>query len=98
MKFANSPGHEEVMAGNYELSNRKNSKHVLSGDGSVALLPGMSIVMAIIVDQVPLTDSTCPMPVCGSTDTVVVAEGGRKWYVRNTLRGEAKNNLHQSYL
>jgi hypothetical protein len=78
MKFANSPGYDEVMAGNYELSNRKNSKHVLSDDGSVSLLPGMSIVMAIIVDQVPLIHSICPMPKCGSIDTAVAEGGGRK--------------------
>jgi len=78
MKFANSPCHEEVIAGNYELSNSKNSKHVLTGDDSVALLPGMSIVMAIIVDQPP-SPTTCPMPQCGSTDTAAIQWGGRKW-------------------
>ncbi|KAH7399797.1 hypothetical protein BKA64DRAFT_707484 [Cadophora sp. MPI-SDFR-AT-0126] len=77
MKFANSFCHGEVIAGNYELSNSKNSEHVLTGDDSVALLPGMSIVMAIIVDQ-PLTPSSCPMPQCGSTDTAVVQGGGRR--------------------
>ncbi len=71
MKFANSPFYEDVIAGNYDLSNSKNSKHVLTGDDSVALLPGMSIVMAIIVDQPP-SPTTCPMPQCGSTDTAAV--------------------------
>ncbi|KAI9658398.1 MAG: hypothetical protein M1821_002531 [Bathelium mastoideum] len=78
MKFENSPGYEEVVAGNYEISNRKNSKHILTGDDSTALLPGMSIVMAIVVDRMPSTPSTCPMPKCGSTHTAAVESGGRK--------------------
>ncbi|CZR68054.1 uncharacterized protein PAC_17953 [Phialocephala subalpina] len=78
MKFANSPCHGEVIAGNYELSNSKNSKHVLTGDDSIPLLPGMSILMAIIVDR-PLSPTTCPMPQCGSTNTAAVQWGGRKW-------------------
>ena len=86
MKFAKSPYYEEVIAGNYELSNSKNSKDVLIGDGSVALLPGMSIVMAIIVAPTLLPTTTCPMPQCGSTDTVAVQWGGRRWYVPNNFQ------------
>ena len=84
MKFANSFCYDEVIAGNYELSNGKNSEHVLTGDGSAALLPGMSIVMAIIVDQ-PLPLSSCPMPQCGSRNTAVVQGGGKRWYALDDI-------------
>jgi len=81
MMFENSPGYLDVKAGNYELSYQQDSKRILSGEDSTALAPGISILMAVIVDYWPVVSSQCPVPSCRSEETTPLASGGRKWYV-----------------
>jgi len=81
-RFLEGPGSSEVQADNYEIFSAKNSQVVISEN--VRLLPGASIIMAILLDKPGskvYTDQTCPMPRCGSTLTTAVPGGGRIWYV-----------------
>ncbi|TVY59236.1 hypothetical protein LCER1_G000231 [Lachnellula cervina] len=69
----------------------KNSKVVISEN--MRLLPGASIIMAILFDKSASkvdTDETCPMPRCGSTVTTAAPGGGRIWCplkVNNAMSG-----------
>jgi hypothetical protein len=76
-KFKTGPGSLDVQVGNYEYFKTKNSNHVLSN--TTRFLPGTAITMAIIVTQPTLTDETCPMPGCGSNQTLKPLGGGRTW-------------------
>lgn len=81
-RFLEGPGSSEVQADNYEIFSAKNSQVVISEN--VRLLPGASIIMAILLDKPAsevYTDETCPMPRCGSTLTTAAPGGGRIWYV-----------------
>lgn len=81
-RFLEGPGSLEVQADNYELFSAKNSQIDISKN--VRLLPGASIVMAILLNKPAgkiYTDQTCPMPRCGSTLTAAAPGGGRTWYV-----------------
>lgn len=81
-RFPEGPAWSEVQAGNYEIFSAKNSKVVISEN--MRLLPGASIIMAILFDKSASkvdTDETCPMPRCGSTVTTAAPGGGRIWYV-----------------
>ena len=75
-------GHDcyvEIQAGNYELFRSKDSTAVISTN--TWLPPGTAITMAIIVAGLKIQDQTCPMPNCGSTESIIVLGGGRQWYV-----------------
>lgn len=77
-RFLEGPGSLEVQADNYELFSAKNSQVVISEN--VRLLPGASIIMAILLAKPAskvYTDETCPMPRCGSTLTTAAPGGGR---------------------
>ncbi len=81
-RFLEGPGSSEVQADNYEIFSAKNSQVVISEN--VRLLPGSSIIMAILLDKPAsevYTDETCPMPRCGSTLATAAPGGGRIWYV-----------------
>jgi hypothetical protein len=81
-RFLEGPGLLEVRADNYEIFSAKNSQDIISEN--VRLLPGTSIIMAILLDK-PASqiyiDKTCPMPRCGSTLTKAAPGGGRIWCV-----------------
>ncbi|KUJ10036.1 uncharacterized protein LY89DRAFT_710862 [Mollisia scopiformis] len=77
-RFLDGPGSVEVQTDNYELFSAKNSQVVISEN--VRLLPGASIIMAILLYKPAskvYTDETCPMPRCGSTLTTAAPGGGR---------------------
>ncbi len=78
-RFKEGPGRGEVEAGNYELSNTKNSRQILDSTSRPSLLPGGSITMAIIIDQALGSQHICPIPNCRSKLTQPVLGGGRVW-------------------
>lgn len=79
-RFKEGPGHLQVAAGDYELFNTKNSKQNFNSRSHLALLPGQTITMAILIVQMIASDEICPMPKCQSEKTRAVAGGGRCWY------------------
>jgi hypothetical protein len=78
-RFVDQPGEAEINAGNYEIFNQKNNLQVVSADGNIPIIPGMSVVMAILVKSVVGSDSLCPLLSCASENTVTAIGGGRKW-------------------
>ena len=68
----------EVMAGDFEIFNAKDSQQVLTTSGRGQLLPGMSVNMAIILKEFAGNDK-CPMPRCPSKSFVSATRGGRTW-------------------
>jgi hypothetical protein len=79
-RFREGPGHSQVAAENYELFNTKNNKQIIDSTSRLALLPGRSITMAILIGHESASDQICPAPRCHSEKTRVIAEGGRIWY------------------
>ena len=81
-RFQKGPGKTEVMAGDFELFNAKNADQVLTVSDSNGLLPGMSINMAIVLenDEKEFAEGAkCPMPHCNSRTFVEAVGGGRIW-------------------
>ena len=78
-RFKKGPGKTEVMAGDFELLNAKNAKHVLTISDDIGLLPGMSINMAIVLEKKFAEGDKCPMPRCNSKTFVEAVGGGRTW-------------------
>ncbi|PQE27135.1 hypothetical protein CJF32_00000092 [Rutstroemia sp. NJR-2017a WRK4] len=74
-RFQEGPGSSDVAVGNYELSLAKDSSQVISSQ--IKLLPGTSIIMAILVGRTELCDQECPMPRCKSSRTTAASGGGR---------------------
>ncbi len=67
------------MAGDFEIFNAKDSEQVLTTSSRDTLLPGMSINMAIVLENVFAGDDKCPMPRCLSKSFVNAIGGGRIW-------------------
>lgn len=78
-RFEEGPGSRLVRDGQYELCNTKNSKQTLSAKSHTGLLPGMSVTMAILLEESTRQDQHCPMPQCGSKATKTAPGGGRIW-------------------
>ena len=78
-RFKKGPGKIEVKAGDFELFNAKNAKHVLTITDDNGLLPGMSINMAIVLEKEFAEGDKCPMPHCISKTFVEAVGGGRTW-------------------
>jgi hypothetical protein len=76
-RFSDGPGSPEVKLGNYELFKTKDSKQVLSS--STRLLPGTNITMAILIGKSHHTDNSCPLPLCGSSQSTPAPGGGMLW-------------------
>ena len=79
VRFKQGPGRPEVLAGEYEISNAKDSNQVLSIANDDSLLPGMSITMAIIMERRLGEEERCPRPGCLSRCFVGASCGGRTW-------------------
>ena len=79
VKFKEGPGKKEVMTGDFEIFNSQNTEQVLTTSDCNVLLPGMSINMAIILEQAFAQDDKCPMPHCASKTFVEAIGGGRTW-------------------
>ena len=73
----------EVEAGNYELSKSNRSDAIITKD--TLLTPGTSITMAMVVLGIMSSHEDCPLQ-CGSSRTIVVPSGGRKWYAPRLSR------------
>lgn len=69
----------KVEAGQYEVFSAKNSEHVLTVSETSILIPGMSLVMAVILKGLPDNGSECPILDCMSTDIVKSSAGGHRW-------------------
>ncbi len=79
VRFREGPGKTQVMAGDFEIFNAKNTDHVLTNSGRDALLPGMSVNMAIVLEKEFAERDKCPMPRCASKTFVEAVGGGRTW-------------------
>ncbi|KAH0558470.1 hypothetical protein GP486_004875 [Trichoglossum hirsutum] len=60
-QFKVGPGKRQVMDGNYEIFNSKNSKELITESEWTSLLPGMWITMAIIVESASYEEQCCPL-------------------------------------
>ena len=78
-RFKQGLGKAEVMAGDFEIFNAKNSDQVLTTSDPNGLLPGMSIYMAIVLENAFDSNEKCPMPRCASTSFVNTVGGGKTW-------------------
>lgn len=78
-RFKGGPGSQRVLDGNYELFDATNSNHVISESSWTGLLPGMSIKMAVILEQPSSKAERCPKPGCGSRTFLALPEGGNIW-------------------
>ena len=78
-RFKEGPGKTEVMAGNFEIFNAKNTDQLLTVSGRNVLLPGMSINMAIVLEKEFAEGGKCPMPHCASRKFIEAVGGGRTW-------------------
>ena len=78
MRFKEGHGMPEVMAGDFEMFNAKDSEQVLTTSGRGQLLPGMSVNMAIILEEFA-GNGKCPMPRCQSKSFVSAIGGGKTW-------------------
>ena len=79
-RLRNRTFYPEVEAGNYELSRSNKSDVIITKD--TLLTPGASITMAMIVLKVSSGFEICPLPRCGSSQTLAAPSGGRQWYVQ----------------
>lgn len=78
-RFKEGHGMAEVMAGDFEIFDAKDSEQVLTTSGRGTLLPGMSVNMAVILEKEFGGDDKCPMPRCPSRSFVNAFGGGRTW-------------------
>lgn len=78
-RFKNGPGKKQVSAGDYEIFNAKNTDQILTISGHNILLPGMSINMAIVLENEFAAGDQCPVPNCTSETFVEAVGGGRTW-------------------
>ncbi|KAF2489919.1 hypothetical protein BU16DRAFT_597520 [Lophium mytilinum] len=76
-RFLEGPGSHAVKAGNYEIFATRNSAQVISED--FRLRPGTALTMAILVNELNIFDSKCPMQYCRSSQTSLAPGGGRIW-------------------
>lgn len=79
VRFKEGPGKTEVMVGDFEIFDARNSDQVFTISGRNVLLPGMSISMAIILAKKLPEGDICPMPHCASQSFIEAVGGGRTW-------------------
>ncbi len=71
-----------MRAGDYQLSNIKNSNHLILRSEKCTLTPGMNIRMAIVLNNLHTSNGrVCPMPHCRSSSFVNAIGGGNTWLV-----------------
>lgn len=79
-RFRGGPGEEEVMEGDFEIFiNARNNTQLLIDPGPNALLPGMSVNMAIVFIDFVAGSDECPSPHCASKTFAEVIGGGKTW-------------------
>lgn len=79
VRFKEGPGKTEVMAGDFEIFNAKNTNQIITASGSNTLLPGMSINMAIVLEKEFAGGDKCPIPHCASNIFLEAVGGGKTW-------------------
>jgi hypothetical protein len=79
--FRTGPGSRHVLAGDYQLSNFKNSNHLILDSEDDGLIPGMNVRMAIVMTKLHNSGECCPVPHCGSTTLIKASGGGNIWFV-----------------
>ena len=78
-RFKEGPGKTKVLAGDFEIFNAKSTDQVLAISGHNVLTPGMSINMAIVLQQEFAEGDKCPMPHCVSRTFKEAVGGGKTW-------------------
>ena len=79
-KFQEGPGKKEVMAGDFEIFNAKDTNQLFNISGHNIFVPGMSINMAIIFEKDLFGNvDKCPMPHCASRIFMEAIGGGKTW-------------------
>ena len=78
-RFKEGPGKKEVKAGNYEIFNTKDSKQLLTATADSKLLPGISVSMAVVLEQIFVDGDECPMPYCTSRTFTEALGGWKNW-------------------
>lgn len=78
-RFKEGPGKTEVIAGDFQIFNAKNTNQIITASGSNTLLPGMSIYMAIVLEKEFADGDKCPMPHCASSKFSEAVGGGKTW-------------------
>lgn len=86
VRFKDSPGHDLVEGGRWELYDRRRNTRVIPSESSTELLPGMDLKMAIMLSAwqylgtvTTNAEALCPLPRCRSSKIESVFDGGRKW-------------------
>ncbi|KAH7085729.1 hypothetical protein BKA63DRAFT_25414 [Paraphoma chrysanthemicola] len=77
IRFRAGAGSLEVDAGKYELCQATRRSEVVTPKSR--LRPGTAITMAILMDTPNLSERSCPMPRCGSTQASAFPGGGFVW-------------------
>ena len=79
VRFKNGLGKREVLAGDYEIFNARNTDRVLTVTGNDNLYPGMSIHMAVVVGIEADHHGNCPRVQCPSQTFKYGDYGGKIW-------------------
>ena len=79
MRFKNGLGRCEVLAGDYEIFNARNTAHVLTITENNTLVPGMSVNMAVVVESKAISRGKCPRLQCPSRIFTDATYGGKIW-------------------
>jgi hypothetical protein len=77
-RFRTGPGRRKVLSGEYELIDDRTGKCVTREPGLEFLLPGASIVMAIILGQYGEVD-VCPRLGCPRSSFTTARRPGKTW-------------------
>ncbi|KAF2800861.1 hypothetical protein K505DRAFT_227706 [Melanomma pulvis-pyrius CBS 109.77] len=76
-RFKEGTGSQDVIAGNYELCKAQKRSETITATSR--LVPGTAIIMAVIVSIAESSDSSCPIPQCGSRTILSCPGGGHTW-------------------
>ncbi|KAL9111825.1 MAG: hypothetical protein Q9227_003884 [Pyrenula ochraceoflavens] len=76
-RYRNGPGARRVQRRRFQISNSSNSDQILSEERFAGFVPGMRLRMAILLDEVYMSDERCPVPSCGSKEVRECTGGGK---------------------
>ena len=80
VRFNKGPGRRQVQAGDFEIFDARDSRNPFTIADDSKLLPGISVLMAVIVVEEVLEDlGKCPSPRCASLSFIQVPGGGKTW-------------------
>ncbi|KAL5374992.1 hypothetical protein PMIN02_012127 [Paraphaeosphaeria minitans] len=99
-KFRRMPGYRQILLGNYELFNSRNTRHLISEDTYIQ--PGATISMAIVLNTPSTGTGRCPVPDCRSTHCEDRQEGGKicnacnAWFDVSSMKCRAFSDVASS--